>query len=93
MSNENMYLKNYQRLQLIAEKDILSFKEALLYMDVSESFLYKLTAKKAIRFTKPNKGKLFFEKKILNEWMLQNPSEDKNNLEEHVFNHLAKHSK
>lgn len=39
--------ENPKSLMLIAQKEILSFKEALIYLDVSDSFLYKLTSKKS----------------------------------------------
>lgn len=76
------------RLQLMAQKEILSFREALQYMDVSQSFLYKLTSKKAIEFTKPNGGKIYFRKSDLDNWMLQNESTTAKVLEEKVNDHL-----
>lgn len=81
---------NLQRAQLITHKEILSFKEAIIYLDVSESFLYKLTSKKAIEFTKPNGGKLYFSKSNLDNWMLQSQSKSSRVLEEDVLNHLKK---
>ncbi|TXD47779.1 helix-turn-helix domain-containing protein [Polaribacter sp. IC073] len=79
-----------QVMQLIAQKEILSFKEALIYLDVSQSFLYKLTSKKAIEFTKPNGGKIYFKKSDLDNWMLQVKTTSARALEESVFNHLNK---
>ena len=81
-------VENLQRAQLIAHKEILSFKEALIYLDVNKSTLYKLTHKKAIEFTKPNGGKIYFKKSDLDNWMLQSQSESERVLEEDVFNHL-----
>ena len=83
-------VENLQRAQIAAYKEILSFKEALVYLDVSESFLYKLTHKKAIEFTKPNGGKIYFKKEILDDWMLQRQSESERVLEEEIFNHLKR---
>jgi excisionase family DNA binding protein len=80
------------RAQVIAHKEILSFKEAIIYLDVSESLLYKLTSKRAIKFTKPNKGKLYFRKSDLDDWMLQNESKSKGLLEDEIFNHLNKNN-
>lgn len=61
----------FQKMQLIAHKEILSFREELVYLDVSESFLYKLTSERAIEFTKPNGGKLYFKKSdLVNAWKL-----------------------
>jgi excisionase family DNA binding protein len=82
--------ENLHRAQIIAHKEILSFKEALIYLDVSESFLYKLTSKNAIEFTKPNGGKIYFRKSDLDNWMLQSKSKSSRVLEEDVFNHLKK---
>lgn len=75
---------------LILHKEILSFKEALLYLDVSASFLYKLTSKKIIEFTKPNGGKIYFKKSVLDNWMLQNESSGISAVEEEVYNHISK---
>ena len=66
--------ENLQRLNIIAQKENLSFKEALLYLDVSKSFLYKLTSSRGINFTKPNGGKIYFKKSDLEKWMSQNES-------------------
>ncbi|NJB35308.1 helix-turn-helix domain-containing protein [Croceivirga sp. JEA036] len=79
---------NHERLHIVTQKEILSFREALLYMDVSQSFLYKLTSKKAIEFTKPNGGKIYFRKSDLDKWMLQNESTSARVLQDKVLNHL-----
>ncbi|NVN19450.1 helix-turn-helix domain-containing protein [Muricauda sp. HICW] len=85
--------ENLQQVQLIAHKEILSFREALQYMDVSQSFLYKLTSKKAIEFTKPNGGKIYFRKSDLDNWMLQNESGSARVLQTEVYNHLKKNKR
>ena len=70
-------------------KQILSFKEALIFLDVSDSFLYKKTSKKEIPFYKPNGGKLQFEKGELILWLSQNKSdtfqERTNDIAEYLF--------
>ena len=83
-------VENLQRAQLIAHKEILSFKEALIYLDVSDSTLYKLTHKKEIEFTKPNRGKIYFRKSDLDNWMLQSKPKSKRVLEDEIFNHLKR---
>lgn len=52
-----------------SSKDVLSFEETLVYLGVSESFLYKKTASNEIPFFKPTNGKLFFLKSELNQWI------------------------
>lgn len=54
------------------QKQILTFREALDYLDVSKSFLYKLTSSRKITFLKPNGGKIYFQKEELDKWILQN---------------------
>ena len=85
-------VKNIPNAQLIMQKEILSFNEALVYLDVSASFLYKLTSKKAVEFTKPNGGKIYFSKKDLNNWMLSNTSQSKKTLETEILKHLKKNN-
>lgn len=52
----------------VNQSKFLSFKEATIYLGVSKSTLYKLTASKQIRFYKP-KGKLFFMEEDLLSFM------------------------
>ena len=71
-------------------KTILSFKEAISFMDVSKSFLYKLTSEGKINLFKPNNGKIYFKKEDLENWMLQNEVKSFNVLEESVNKNLLK---
>ena len=80
-------------MQLIAQKEVLSFKEALIYLDVSESSLYKLTSKRKITFTKPNGGKIYFKKIDLDNWMLQNTSSSVRDIEGEMINHLKQNGR
>ncbi|MBF6641666.1 helix-turn-helix domain-containing protein [Flavobacterium sp. J49] len=50
------------------QSKFLTFKEATIYLGISKSTLYKLTASKQIRFYKP-KGKLFFKEEDLLSFM------------------------
>ncbi len=57
---------------LLATKTVLTFDEAALYTGLSKSYLYKLTSTGGIPCYKPNGKVLYFNKKELDEWMLQN---------------------
>lgn len=76
---------NTIKMEIKSEKEILSFKEALVYLDVSPSLLYKLTSQRGIRYFKPNGGKIYFKKKDLDGWMLQNENKSKELLEEELL--------
>ena len=69
-------LDRIERL-LIANKEVLTFEEACEYMGISRSFLYKLTSTRKIPHSKPNGKMIFFEKKKLNVWLLQNGRKSK----------------
>lgn len=75
------------------EKNILSFREALEYMSVSKSFLYKLTSDRGIRFSKPNGGKIYFRKIDLDNFMLSNEQKSKLEVEEEILTKLRQNGK
>jgi len=74
----------------LQKKEIFSFKETLIYLDISKSLLYKLTSSRAITFSKPNGGKLYFKKSDLDNWMTQNELKSIRVLQEELNNHLKK---
>ncbi|GAA4890451.1 hypothetical protein GCM10023311_13330 [Flaviramulus aquimarinus] len=78
-----LLLKNIKAQQ----KEIMSFKEACVYLDISDSLLYKMTSASTIRYSKPN-GKLYFKRIDLDEWMLQNPNATVLDKENQVRNYL-----
>ncbi len=69
-----LILERLDRLEklLIGHKEVLTLDEACDYTGISKSYLYKLTASGIIPHSKPNGKMLFFEKRKLVEWLLQN---------------------
>ncbi|SDB58898.1 DNA binding domain-containing protein, excisionase family [Flavobacteriaceae bacterium MAR_2010_188] len=67
-------LERLDRLErlLTANKEVLTFEETCDYTGISRSYLYKLTSSGNIPHSKPNGKMIFFEKKKLNDWLLQN---------------------
>tara|TARA_R100000789_G_scaffold92639_1_gene91318 strand:- start:1192 stop:1422 length:231 start_codon:yes stop_codon:yes gene_type:complete len=57
---------------LAANKEVLTFDEACLYSGISRSYMYKLTAKNLIPYSKPRGKLIYFEKNKLNAWLLGN---------------------
>ncbi|MDD3322917.1 MAG: helix-turn-helix domain-containing protein [Paludibacter sp.] len=53
-------------------KKILSFDEACQYTGISKSFLYKLTSARKIEYSKPTGKLIFFEREILDNFLLSN---------------------
>ncbi|TGD57524.1 helix-turn-helix domain-containing protein [Flavobacterium humi] len=73
---------------LLPQKEIMSFNEAVRYLDVSKSFLYKLTSTNKISFSKPNNKLIYFLRLDLDNWMLQNRNESIGVLQEDLTNYL-----
>ena len=85
-----MNVESFQGMQNMLQKEILSFREALVYLDVSQSLLYKLTSQRSITFSKPNGGKLYFKKSDLDNWMANNELKSIRVLKDEINNHLKK---
>jgi prophage regulatory protein len=66
----------------------LTFTQALEFLQVSPSTLYKLTHKKQISYTKPGGGKLYFKKDDLLTWMNRNPVKTAEQIDEEAANYL-----
>ena len=64
-------------------KEFLSFKETAAFLDLSESYLYRLTHLNKIPFYRPLGKKIYFKIKELNEWLSQNKV---NTLEDNLNN-------
>ena len=54
------------------KKKPLCFQEAATYLNVSKSYLYKLTCFNKIPYYKPNGKKIYFSKSDLDKWILRN---------------------
>ena len=70
-------------------KDVLNFKEAAKYLNVSCSHLYKLTYRKEIPHFKPRGKQVFFERKELDQWLLQNRQKTKAEIEQSAIDYVV----
>ncbi|MCR9265895.1 MAG: helix-turn-helix domain-containing protein [Flavobacteriaceae bacterium] len=82
-------LDRIERL-LASNKEVLTFEETCEYTGISRSYLYKLTAAREIPHSKPNGKMIFFEKKKLNEWLLQNGRKSKMEIEDAAIKYTLK---
>ena len=58
---------------VLHSKNVLSFEEAGRFLNLSKSYLYKLTSGNLIPHYKPQGKMLYFEKTELEAWLRQNP--------------------
>ena len=77
---------------LFVHKNILSFEEASEFLNLSKSYLYKLTAGNLIPHYKPQGKMLYFEKEQLEGWLRQNPVKTNRQLEKEVRENLSQFS-
>ncbi len=64
-------LRNIESL-LLSQKTVLNFDEVAAYTGLSKSYLYKLTSTGGIPCFKPQGKHIYFSKKEVDQWLLQN---------------------
>lgn len=78
---------------LLFKKSVLTFEEACEYTGIKASYMYKLTSSQSIPHSKPNGKVIFFDKKKLDDWLLQNESKSKNDIEKQALSYVLKNKK
>lgn len=56
----------------LENKKVLTFNEGCELLGYAKSYVYKMTAKGILPFSKPNNKKIFFSRELLEKWMLSN---------------------
>ena len=76
--------------QNMLKKEVLSFNEAAIYLEVSHSHLYKMTSTGLVPSYKPNGKKLYFNRKELDLWLLSNKQVSKEEIDREASGYLLK---
>lgn len=63
-----------EKLLRSQEDQPLSAEQAAKYLDVTISYLYKLTSSNSLPFFKPNGKKIYFRKQDLDKWVFRKRS-------------------
>jgi len=81
MENE-LILHKLNRIEkhIFGLKSILNVEELADYTGFKKSYIYKLVHENLIPFSKPNGKVLFFERKKIDEFLLQNASKSKDEI-------------
>ncbi|MFB3389491.1 helix-turn-helix transcriptional regulator [Flavobacterium sp. LAR06] len=74
----------------LSTRDILNMDEAMTYLQVSRSYLYKLTSGKLIPHYKPTGKLIFFRRSELDQWILKNRESSLDEVKEIVMLNLKK---
>lgn len=76
-----------------ATKNVLSFDEASKYLNLSKSYLYKLTSAQQIPHYKPQGKMIYFEKDALDAWLRQNPVKTQTQISQEASTYIMTHQK
>lgn len=76
--------------QQAMQKQVLNFNDTCIYLELSQSHLYKLTSTGSIPHYKPNGKKLYFKREELDTWLLRNRNNSIDEIEQEAANYLIK---
>ena len=76
--------------QQAMQKQVLNLNDACIYLELSQSHLYKLTSNGSIPHYKPNGKKLYFKREELDTWLLRNRNNSIDEIEQEAANYLIK---
>lgn len=79
--------------QQTLQKQVLNFNETCRYLELSQSHLYKLTSTGAIPHYKPNGKKIYFQRQELDQWLLRNRMDSRDEIEQQAADYLIKKGK
>lgn len=69
-----LYKLNRIEKHIFSLKTILNVEELAEYTGFKKSYIYKLVHSNSLPFSKPNGKVLFFDKRKIDDWLLQNAS-------------------
>lgn len=92
---EKEILEKLHRIEqhIFGLKPILNVDELADYTGFRKSHIYKLVHKNSIPFSKPGGKVLFFERKKIDEWLLQNSSKSSTELQQEAIEFAFKNKK
>ena len=94
MENE-IILHKLNRIEkhIFGLKTILNVEELADYTGFKKSYIYKLVHTNSIPFSKPNGKVLFFERKKVDEWLLQNKEKSNDEISQEALEYSFKNKK
>jgi len=74
-------------------KKILNLREAAMFLNMSESRLYKLTSSSQIPHYKPTGKLIYFHREELEEWVLRGKVKTKDDIEDQAQKYINRNKK
>ncbi len=93
--NELKILEQLDRIEKLmrASKTVLSLEDASEYTGISRSYLYKLTARGDIPFSKPRGKMIYFSKEKLDQWLLSNSRKSEKEIKTEALDYAFRNKK
>lgn len=93
--NELKILEQLDRIEKLmrASKTVLSLEEASEYTGISRSYLYKLTARGEIPFSKPRGKMIYFSREKLDHWLLSNSRKSEKEIKTEALNYTFRNKR
>lgn len=93
--NELKILEQLDRIENLVRtsKSVLSLEEASDYTGISKSYLYKLTARGEIPFSKPRGKRIYFSREKLDDWLLSNQSKSREEIKSEALEYAFRNRK
>lgn len=85
-------LKNIESLLKDQYKQPLTLEEAGRYLNISKSYLYKMTYQNTLPYYKPNGKKIYFKKAELDEWIFKNRIKSGEDIEKEANEYIRKNT-
>jgi len=83
-------IKNMLNELAMLSKKVLNFKEAMAYLGLSKSTLYKHTHNMTVPCYKPNGKLIYFKREELDDWMLSNKQKTHEGIKQNASNFRLK---
>ncbi len=90
IQNEIKELKKLLLEGNLCNKEILSVEDAVVYLQISKSYLYKLTSKRQIPFYTPGGKKIYFKRTEIDQWIYDSKIESISEAQDDVERYLSR---
>ena len=93
MESNDVILKKLNQLEILivsTAKQILTVEDLINYTGFSRSYIYKLVHKNILPYYKPNGKTLFFQKKEIDSFLLNNKSESNAQTKQRAVDYVVK---
>ena len=93
MESNDVILKKLNQLEILivsTAKQILTVEDLINYTGFSRSYIYKLVHNNILTYYKPNGKTLFFQKKEIDSFLLNNKSESNAQTKQRAVDYVVK---